>query len=497
MSRELLQTLDAFRGLRVLIVGDAMLDTYLHGSARRLSPEAPVPVVDIQWQRDVPGGAANTAANVAALGGDAVLVSVIGDDEDGATLVRELTRRGVNVRAVTASPRRTTLSKRRVMAGSQMYVRMDQGSTGAVGPEDEQSICAGLKSILATADAVIVSDYSYGVMTPEVIEQLAKLRSAAPLLLVVDAKELGLYRAVRPSMVKPNYAQALRLLGTEPAEREGRPEVLAASSEAILRLTGAEAAAVTLDAEGAILLRPGRPALRAFARSAEADCAAGAGDTFVSALTLALAAGSPLELGIDLAIAAASIVVGEQDTATCSAEALRSALAGDSWHTTSDASVEQLAADYRRDSKRIVFTNGCFDVLHPGHTALLAQARALGDVLIVGLNDDASVRRLKGSDRPVNPLEDRARVLASLQAVDHVIPFGEDTPERLIALIRPDVFVKGGDYSKDDLPEAPLVESFGGSVRILPFVEGHSTTKIIAQMRTIERPVGETLAASA
>ena len=483
MVRDLARMLDACGGLRVLVLGEAMLDAYLRGTARRLSPEAPVPVVAVESRDEAPGGAANAAANVVALGGRASLLSVVGTDVAGVALRDDLMARGVDVESLQLDPERQTLTKRRLLAGAHMIARFDEGSTDRVGIEIERRMLSRLEELWHDHDAVLVSDYDYGVITPEIISRVAALQRRSPRTLVVDSKRLDAFRAAEPTAVKPNYEQALQLLGgTVASTCASRAAAIAESGDAMLDRTGARIAAVTLDYEGAVIVERGHPAHRTHSRPARHSAIAGAGDTFAATLALALAAGSKTTDAADLAAAAAAIVVSKEGTATCSARELRDYFEPDAavWDVSAlEAEVERV----RANGRRVVFTNGCFDVLHSGHVDYLARARALGDLLIVGLNSDDGVRRLKGPGRPVNTLRDRARVLAALGCVDHVVAFDEDTPIPLIRRLRPDICVKGGDYSLAQLPEAPIVEELGGEMRILPYVLGRSTTDTLQRIR--------------
>ena len=471
----LAELIDEFSGLRALVVGDAMHDSYLEGSSSRLSQEAPVPVVSVAGRRDLPGGAANTAANVRALGAEATLLAVAGDDLDGGLLEDALSACGVRTDGLLVEPGRRTLVKSRVVSGGQMLVRFDAGDTGAA---DEHALAECLGELASEADAILVSDYGYGVVTDGVVRALGMLQEEAPRVLVVDAKEPLRFRDAHVTAVKPNRAQALALLGAvDPLEH----------GERILDLTGAQIAAVTLDSEGALVFERGRPAYRTYARPGPDSRAMGAGDTFAAALALALAAGADMPSAAELASAAAGIVVGKRGTSLCSLGELREHVAGRTKVVPGRRELAALLDVHREHGRTIVFTNGCFDILHRGHITYLSRAKTLGDVLVVGLNSDASVRRLKGDSRPVNPLEDRAHVLAALSAVDHIVPFDEETPVELVRAVRPDVFVKGGDYTRAMLPEAPLVESLGGRVELLPYVEDRSTSGIIDRIRQAER----------
>lgn len=483
MTANLPDLIDRFGGLRVLIVGEAMLDRYLEGVATRLCREAPVPVVELGHVTDAPGGAANTAANVAALGARAVFLSVTGEDAEGAALRSELAGRGVETENVVFAPERRTIAKQRVVADGHLLVRFDQGSTGELDEATERVLLERLDSLLPACDAVIASDYGYGVLTPRIIDRLATWSRDEDGMLVVDAKDLRRYAEARPAAVKPNYDEALGLLGLHAVHgSRARAGQMAAEGGHILDLTGARMAAVTLDTDGALIFDREGPPYRTYATPRPNARAAGAGDTFLAALTVALAAGAGVPEAAEIASAAAAMVVAQDGTACCTAADLRAAIVGEQKVLPDDALADLVAA-YRKRGKKIVFTNGCFDILHRGHITYLNRAKALGDVLIVGVNSDGSVRRLKGETRPINGLADRLGVLAGLSGVDHLVAFEEDTPERLIETVRPDLFVKGGDYTRETLPEAEQVERLGGHVQILPYMEDRSTTRIISRIQ--------------
>ncbi len=482
-----LSTIDSFTRRKVLVVGEAMLDSYLQGTSSRLNREAPVPIVDIQERVHVPGGAANTAVNLRSLGAQVVFLSVIGDDNEGIQLLHSLEERGVSAEHVLREEERRTLSKQRVMAGSQMIVRFDQGSTDDMGAAIEKRFISRLSRLFAECDALIISDYGYGIMSAGVLETLRRLQAERPRLIVVDSKRLTAYRNLNVAAIKPNYEEALKLLELDTAqEEEERIRQIEQHGRKLLDITGAAIAAITLDHSGALIFQSDAVSpYRTYAKPEPNSQAAGAGDTFAATLAAALACDAPLEHAAELASAAASVVVSKNGTATCSAEELKEHFSA---HEKFIADIFQLAlrvASYRRAGRRIVFTNGCFDILHSGHTAYLNRAKALGDILIVGLNSDRSVRKLKGPNRPINSLEDRAQVLAALSCVDHIVPFDGDTPHELIRVVRPDVFVKGGDYNREALPEANLVEMLGGKVEILPYVQERSTTGVIEKIRNI------------
>jgi D-beta-D-heptose 7-phosphate kinase/D-beta-D-heptose 1-phosphate adenosyltransferase len=459
-----------------------MLDVYLNGTSSRICREAPVPVVNVDQREDVPGGAANAAVNLAALGAKPVFLTVTGDDREGRTVADNLRCRGVDTTHILFDPQRATLTKQRVLADEQLLVRFDYGTTGALSLESEAELIARLAALYGEADAVLVSDYGYGIVSDKVITALALLLDRVRKPLAVVSKFLARFAELRPSVVKPNYGETLQVLGLKPAEKAQRVEQMMEHGARMLDVTGAQVAALTVDSDGAVIVERGRDPLRVLAQPAPDTNAVGAGDTYISTFTLALAVGCDTAEAAELAGTAAGVVVRKNVTATCTAEELVAAFAPPVKILRSHSALAEQVRALRAAGKRIVFTNGCFDILHRGHTTSLSQARTFGDVLIVGVNTDAGVRRLKGTGRPVNTLEDRMVVLSALDCVDYVIAFGEDTPEKLLHIVRPDVYVKGGDYTLASLPETPIVEALGGTVEILPYVMDRSTTAVIRRI---------------
>lgn len=492
MTDRLPDLIAGFAGRRVLVLGDPMLDGYLEGSCGRVCPEAPVPVVDVAAAVSAPGGAANAAANARALGADVLFLAAAGDDPEADELARALGAVGVPADHLLRQPGRRTLAKRRVMAAGQVICRLDQGDKSAVDVDTEARLVDRLRDLWAASDAVVLSDNGYGVLTPGVIAALADLQRDDPRVVVGDSKRLPVLRPVGLTAVKPNYLETLKLLGEDPTPGVSRAEAAAGYGPRVLDLTGARVAAVTLDTDGAVVAERGRPPYRTYAEPRPHSRASGAGDTYAAALALAFAAGADTPAAAELAAAAAAVVVGKDGTACCTARELRARVAGGGKVTDREGAIVRLADDRRR-GRRVVLAAGCFDLLHRGHVTLLSRAKALGDVLVVGVNTDAGVRRVKGPGRPVTSLDDRLEVLAALSCVDHLVPFDEDTPHDLIRAVRPDVFVKGGDYTRDTLPEAALVEELGGAVRILPLVTDRSTAGLIEKIRTADgadgRPV--------
>lgn len=463
----------AFAGAPIVVVGDLLLDRWISGGVERISREAPAAVVQVAGRDDVPGGAANTAVNLAALGADVRLVGAVGTDEAGTVLLRLLERAGVDTTGVSRLSDATTTVKTRVSAAGQMLLRFDEGR--ALDAAQEASVARMLPWALAGAAAVLVCDYGLGAAGPAVRAGLVE--RTAPL--VVDAHDLLPWAPVHPDAVTPNAGETERLLG-RPLGADRVRTASEAAGELHVR-TGATGIVITLDRDGTVVHGDDATS-RTLAKPASDANANGAGDTFAAALTLAIASGLDLHGAARFAQLAADVVVRTPGTGVCTAADLLASLAGGARLVDEPTLVRTLAAE-RAAGRRIVFTNGCFDVLHRGHTAYLKQARALGDLLVVAVNDDDSTRRLKGPGRPLNPAADRAGVLAELACVDYVTVFSTDTPIHLLETIEPDVYAKGGDYLPSMLEETPVVEAHGGEVRILDYVSPRSTSDLIARVR--------------
>jgi D-beta-D-heptose 7-phosphate kinase/D-beta-D-heptose 1-phosphate adenosyltransferase len=466
----------------VTVVGEAILDRWQRGGAKRISREAPVPVVEVDGEEpeECPGGAANTAVNLASLGARVRLVTAIGDDADGRRLRQLVSQAGVDTSGFVVRTGSPTPSKTRILAGDQILVRVDHGVHEHLSVADRALLHERLREH-DPESVLVVCDYGTGLLDAATIELLAGL--PRPRTILVDAHDLRPWAALRPDLVTPNSVETELLLGrTLPAH--GRPEAVGAAARDVLTASGAAAAVVTLDTDGTVVLERGEPTHRTYARPAPEHQASGAGDTFAAALAAASAIGADLRAAAGFAQRAADVVVARPGTSVCTLADLTS----DGSETGSaPLSPEQLRAALQAERLRgrtVVFTNGCFDVLHLGHTRHLRQAKDLGDILVVALNDDDSVRRLKGPGRPVNPLEDRVAVLESLGCVDYVTVFPEDSPVGLIAALEPDIYAKGGDYSPEMLEETAVVRAHGGEVRILEYIPAHSTTQIVNRIVT-------------
>jgi D-beta-D-heptose 7-phosphate kinase / D-beta-D-heptose 1-phosphate adenosyltransferase len=469
---------------RVLVVGDAVLDGWVSGPAHRIGRDGPVPVVEQIDTRTAPGGAAGTAAALAALGATVELVAVLGDDHDGRVLRRALAAAGVRTQRCVLDPARPTAAKRRVLAGELPVARFDvtppppgAAVTRAVADQVGEALADGV-------EALLLSDYGLGCAAEPVRRLLTAARAELPLV-VVDAHDLAPWSALRPDAVTPSVAEAAALLG-EPVPRRDRVGWAEERHRRLVDAAGGADVVVTLDVDGVVRLpADGSAAHRtAAAVQAPARCCNGAGDVFAAAWTAARCAGAGHDVALTVAQAAADVVVLRAGTAVCGTAALTAHLAhADPGRVLNHHDLLAVLGEHRAAGHRVVFTNGCFDVLHRGHVAYLRQARALGDVLVVALNSDTSVARLKGPSRPVNPLVDRAGVIGALTAVDLVTAFDADSPVELLGLVRPDVYAKGGDYTAAMLPETPVVEALGGEVRILGYLADHSTSAIVARAR--------------
>jgi D-beta-D-heptose 7-phosphate kinase/D-beta-D-heptose 1-phosphate adenosyltransferase len=481
---DLQRLLDRASAARLLCVGDLMIDRYVHGEVARISPEAPIPVLTRELQTAMLGAAGNVARNVCALGAKAVLLGVVGDDAEAISAADLIAQApGVEGRLVTAPGRRTTV-KTRFVCGGQQLLRVDWEDDAPVSSKVEADLAAVLKGD-AGLRAILVSDYAKGVMTPAVIR--ACLTAAAQLgcPMIVDPKgDFAKYGAV--DLIKPNAKELAAATGL-PTRTDAQVEAALAQA---LAQCGAKALLVTRAGQGMSLMRRGEGAAQHFrARARTVFDVSGAGDTCLAALGLALAAGAALEQAVALAILASGVVVGKAGAATVSpAELVEAELAGRMAPAEAKVAMADQAAEavarWRAAGLRIGFTNGCFDILHRGHVAYLNQARAWCDRLVVGLNSDASVRGLKGDGRPVNPLESRALVLAGMACVDLVTPFDAPTPIELITALRPDVLVKGADYSVEEVVGFDVVQAYGGEVRLADIVDGYSTTAVIAKLRS-------------
>lgn len=472
--------LTALEHARILVVGDVMLDRYWHGGTWRISPEAPVPVVRVDESEDRPGGAGNVALNIASLGGHAALAGVVGDDDNADLLVSRLENAEVAVHFQRSSEV-PTITKLRVMSRNQQLIRLDFEK--ALGDIDTTNLLANVEAALPDSDLVILSDYGKGTLNR--IPELIALARAAGKRVLADPKGNDFTRYRGASVITPNLSEFEAVVGPCRDDAE-----LAARGERLRDELALEALLITRSEKGMTLIRGGHAPLHLPTHAREVFDVTGAGDTVIGVLGLALAAGHGYPEAMALANLAAGQVVAKPGTATLSIAELYTALHGDKFAefgVIGEAELVEVVKAAQARGERVVMTNGCFDILHAGHVAYLEQAKRLGDRLIVAVNDDDSIARLKGPNRPINALLRRMQVLSGLGAVDWVVPFSEDTPTRLIEAVLPDVLVKGGDYAPEQIAGGEAVIANGGEVKVLGFEDGVSTTAMISTILDRER----------
>lgn len=476
--------LERARDQTLACVGDLMLDRYVYGEVSRISPEAPIPVLRTRRTVAMPGGVGNVARNVAALGARARLGAVAGDDPAGAELAAIIAAEDRLEDAVARPVGAATIVKTRFVAAGQQLLRLDE-ETPSTASYDDRAVFAG-------ASAILLSDYAKGVVSGDLIQAALWAGREYGVPVIVDPKGRDFARYGAVDLIKPNASELAGATGL-PVETEEQVE---AALKALLDATSVKAVVVTRAGKGMTLARRNGGIAHFPGRAREVFDVSGAGDTALAALGLALGAGASLETAVQFAILASGVVVGKSGTAVVTpaelieAEMSQHAALAQAKVTPLDALADQVEA-WRRQGLKVGFTNGCFDILHRGHVAYLAQARGWCDRLVVALNTDASVRRLKGEGRPVNDLDSRAAVIGGLASVDRVTAFDDPTPIALIERLRPDVLIKGADYTKDKVVGAAEVESWGGVVRLADFADGYSTTRTIEKMTSPEAGASE------
>jgi D-beta-D-heptose 7-phosphate kinase/D-beta-D-heptose 1-phosphate adenosyltransferase len=465
---------------RLLVVGDVMLDKYIWGEVGRISPEAPVPVVRATHRSHQPGGAANVAMNLSRLGAQVEVIGFTGDDEDERLLGEALRADGITPRFVV-SYGFPTITKQRILGGRQQMLRLDSERLGARSQDDYARLLESVLAHLPGCDAVVLSDYAKGALTPPVCQAIIQAARGLGIPLLVDPKSADFSRYRGATTICPNLSELSAAMHLD--ARELKP--LLDAAEALVPELGIEFLIATLGERGIALLQSGGCTL-APAVARQVFVVSGAGDTVIAVLALCLASGLKPESAVELANIAAGIVVGKVGTVPVERHELLAALApqialhGEDKVVSREELVRRVAL-WKANHERVIFTNGCFDLLHIGHITVLEQARRFGDRLIVAINSDTSVRGLKGPSRPIVGETDRARVLAALAAVDAVVVFAEPTPLEVIVATQPDVIVKGGDYSEESVVGGSEAMVWGGQVKIVPLVEGFSTTRLIAK----------------
>jgi len=484
-SGDLLSFLEGLKEPRVLVVGDVILDRYVFGEVKRISPEAPIPVLNVDQEELRLGGAGNVAANLRAMNAVVSITGVVGSDSWGEDLRSLLEEAGVDVTGLVTDETRPTVRKSRLLSGVQQILRVDWEESASVEGEAASAIQAHAASLLERVDAVVLSDYGKGVLTKAMCAHLLALARERGLPVVVDpmGDDYSKYRGA--TLVSPNRSEAEVALGCVLAD----DDALSKGAQALSEENGIENVVITLGA-GGILYRAADGSEGRVATKARAVYdVTGAGDTVVAQLALHLGAGAELGDAVQLANEAAGVVVGRLGAATITREELSARIrAGEAprGKVMAPEHLDELLEEWRAAGKHIVFTNGCFDVLHRGHVEYLRFSKSQGDVLLVGVNDDESIRRLKGEERPLNALEDRLEVLAALEPVDAVVAFSEDTPKDLVEQVSPQVLVKGEDWADRGVVGREWVERYGGKVVLAPLVPDRSTTSIIDKAREAE-----------
>jgi D-beta-D-heptose 7-phosphate kinase/D-beta-D-heptose 1-phosphate adenosyltransferase len=475
--------LDGFHAARVLVLGDVMLDRFVFGSVERISPEAPIPVVNVERVVDMPGGAANVARNIAAMGARAILLGVVGDDDWAAELRLQLASSPtIDAHLITDASRPTSV-KTRYLADGQQVMRADRESRLALSAPVERRVLDEFSASIGDVRVVVLSDYAKGVLSDSVTRTAIDMARRADKIVVVDpkSKDFGRYRGA--TVLTPNRLELQQASGRNCVA----PDEVVEGAQSILDRDICEYLVVTRGKDGMSVIGGASPAVHLPTTARQVFDVSGAGDTAVATISLGLAAGGEIVAASTLANVAAGIVVGKRGTATVTTGEIIAALSTFDGGTDPNKifsldSVLQLARAWHGQGLKIAFANGCFDLLHPGHIFLLDQARRSADRLIVGLNADLSIRRLKGPNRPVQSEVARATVLAAVKSVDAVIIFSEDTPIQLIEALEPDVLVKGSDYTLDTIVGADLVIGRGGKVLLAELLKGHSTTETVTRV---------------
>ena len=479
---ELTRIIESIDSPRILIVGDLILDKYVTGDVERISPEAPIPVLAARETEKRLGGAGNVAANLRAMDAEVSVCGVVGEDGEGRELCSLFEKIGVDVTGVLKVEDRPTTEKTRLLGQGAQMLRVDFEDVRDVDGATARRLTEAVEALLPGVGAVVLSDYGKGVLSEAVLSAVIQASRAKGVPVLVDPKGTDYARYRGATLATPNKKETEVALGRKLVSRG---EVPAAAKE-LIETAGLESIVITLGAEG-IYFRSPHEEGRVPAMARAVFDVTGAGDTVIAHLALGLASGFGLEPSVRLANRAAGLVVGRRGAAVVTRHELRAAMAerhGFTGTILARGEIGAAVAGWRAEKKRLVFTNGCFDILHAGHVSYLRLARARGDVLIVGVNDDASVKRMKGPERPIHVLEDRLEVLAALEMVDAVCSFGEDTPEELIREITPDVLVKGEDWADKGVVGREWVESHGGEVYLAPLLPGRSTTRIADQLRS-------------
>ena len=467
--------LKTIKTAKVFVVGDIILDQYIYGETNRISPEAPVPIVKVNNSEERPGGAANVAVNVASLGINTQLLGITGNDEASERLESILAQKNVKCHFIQQD-NCPTITKRRVLSQHQQLIRLDYESDKKT--ENSTELVKKYIKLLNSVDIIILSDYAKGGLLE--VESLIKYANGKNIPVLVDPKSKDFDCYKNATILTPNEKEFEEVVGICETDN-----VLTEKGEALLKNLNLEALLITRGKKGMTLIQKNKSAIHLNAMTHEVFDVTGAGDTVIAVLAAAIASNQSIEVATMLANTAASLVVKKLGTATVTIDEINKNLYDEatSLSIPDKKYALELINEAKKSGKKIIMTNGCFDIIHTGHVRYLSKAKSLGDYLVIAVNDDESVKRLKGNGRPINALEDRMLVLNSLASVNLVISFSQDTPEEIISSVNPDVLVKGGDYKEENIAGAESVRKSGGEVVIMPFDEGYSTSLILKKLK--------------
>ena len=480
---------------KILVVGDLILDEYIWGGINRISPEAPVPILETRSETLALGGAANVANNLVALGCEVHLCGAIGQDEKGDKLLQTIHNRSIQTEGIFRFVHRPTTSKIRIVAHNQQVLRIDKEDNRPITEETEKKLIQYINATLPGMDGAVCSDYQKGVLTEKVVHAIMHRARKAKKSVIVDPKssDFSLYKDA--TVITPNLKEVARSAPIKITDKEG----LNRAAEYLLNLTRSKAILITQGKDGMTLFQNKEKPVSIPTVAKEVYDVTGAGDTVISVFSMAVFFGFDFKEAAWLSNMAASIVVGKVGTAVVTLDEINEFLQEEMLRTSHTVleldELKKIVGLAKSTEKKVVFTNGCFDIIHGGHIEFLQKAKSLGDILVVGLNTDHSVRNLKGEGRPIKTERERANILSALKFIDYITLFNEDTPEKLIREIRPDILVKGNDYKIDEVVGREIVEGYGAHVELIPIVKGHSTTmtleKIIANHRSSDESNGE------
>ncbi len=467
---------------KILVIGDLILDEYIWGGVSRISPEAPVPILETRSENLALGGAANVANNLVGLGCEVHLCGAIGQDEKGDKLLKTIHDRSIQTEGIFRFVHRPTTTKIRIIAHNQQILRVDKEDNRPITEETEKKLIQYINQVIPTMDGVICSDYHKGILTEKVIKAVMRKAQKSEKAVIVDPKssDFSLYKGA--TVITPNLREVASSVPIKIKDQED----LGRAAEYLLNLTKAQAILITQGKDGMSLYKSKEKLISIPTVAKEVFDVTGAGDTVISVFSMAMFVGFDFQEAAWLSNMAASVVVGKVGTAVVTLEEINEFLHEEMLRTSHTVlgleELKKIISMAKSTDKKVVFTNGCFDLIHGGHIEFLQKAKSLGDILVVGLNTDQSVKKLKGEGRPIKNEKERANILSALKYIDYITLFNETTPEKLIREIRPDILVKGDDYKIDEVVGREIVEGYGAKVELIPIVKGHSTTGTLEQI---------------